>query len=208
MNNYCKICFKEIKDISLFNFVHKTNFLCESCFSKFKAKFITFKIGNVKGVAVYEYDDNLKNLIYQYKGCYDYELKDIFLFRYIHYLRLMYKGFLIVPAPSFYLDDEKRGFNHVQEIFKSLKLKMLPILRKNVKHKQSGSNKKKRSEVQNVIEIESSVNLNNKKILLVDDILTTGNTLHRCIDLLKNRGAKKIEVLVIAKTKKKKKSEY
>ncbi len=206
--NFCKICFKEIKDYSLFNLVNKRNLLCEECFSKFKSKFISFYLCNIKGTAIYEYDETLKELIYKYKGCYDYELKDIFLYRYINYLRIMYRGFYVVPAPSYHIDNLKRGFNHVEEIFKGLKLKMLPVLSKNVPHKQSSKSSKKRLNVHNVISIDKNINLKDKKILLVDDIFTTGSTLMTCIELLKGQGAKHIEILVIAKTKKKEKYEY
>lgn len=187
--------------------MNKKNILCEQCFEKQNAKFIGFKIGVVRGVAIYEYTDFIKELIYKYKGCYDYELKDVFLYRYINYLRIMYRGYYIVPAPSFHLDDEKRGFNHVIEIYKALKLEMLPIIKKIEAHKQSDMSYKKRFNVKKVFVIDN-VNLKDKKILLVDDIFTTGSTLMSCIDLLKEKGAKKIEVLVIAKTKKKEKREY
>ena len=187
--------------------MNKKNILCEQCFEKLNAKFIGFKIGAIKGVAIYEYTDFIKELIYKYKGCYDYELKDVFLYRYINYLRIMYRGYYVVPAPSFHLDDEKRGFNHVIEIYKALKLEILPIIKKIEAHKQSDMSYKKRFNVKKVFAIDN-VNLKDKKILLVDDIFTTGSTLMSCIDLLKEKGAKKIEVLVIAKTKKKEKREY
>ena len=208
MDNFCKICFKKIGDNSLYNFVNKNNLLCEDCFCKFQAKFIHFKIGNVKGLSVYEYSDYLKELIYKFKGCYDYELKDVFLYRYLTYLKLKYHGYYIVYVPSYYIDDERRGFNHVKAIFESLKLKELPILRKKIAHKQSDQTFKGRKNINNVLEIDENANLKDKKILLVDDIMTTGSTLLTSIELLKSKGAKKIEILVIAKTKKKKKEEY
>lgn len=208
MDNFCKICFKRIDDFSLYNFINKHNVLCEDCFSKLKAEFINFKIGQTKGTSIYEYTDTLKELIYKYKGCSDYELKDVFLYRYLNYLRLKYRGYHIVYIPSYHIDDEKRGFNHVKEIFKSLKLKELDALKKISAHKQSSQSSKNRRMINNVIQIDENVLLKGKKILLVDDIMTTGSTLLTSIELLKKQGAKKIEVLVIAKTKKKTKDEY
>ena len=208
MNNYCKICFKKISDFSLYNIVNKHNILCEDCFSKLNAKFLPFKIGNVKGIAIYEYTDYLKQLIYKFKGCSDYELKDVFLYRYLTFLKLKYHGFYIVYIPSYYIDDERRGFNHVKAIFESLKLKELAILSKKKPHKQSDQSYKNRRTIHDVIKIDEKISLKDKKILLVDDIVTTGSTLLTSVDLLKKQGAKKIEILVIAKTKKKKKDEY
>ena len=208
MDKFCKICFKKINDYSIFNLVQKNNLLCEDCFSKLDAKFMTFRIGNVKGLAIYEYSDYIKELIYKFKGCYDYELKDVFLFRYLTFLKLKYYGYYIVFVPSFYIDDQRRGFNHVKAIFESLKLKELDILKKISAHKQSDHSYKGRRDIKDVIDIEKNISLKGKKILLVDDIMTTGSTLLTSIGLLRNRGAQKIEILVVAKTKIKKKEEY
>ena len=208
MDKFCKICFKRISDNSLYNLIKKENILCEDCFCKLHAKFIPFKIGNVKGLSIYEYTDFIKELIYKFKGCYDYELKDVFLYRYLNFLRLKYYKFNIVYIPSYYIDDERRGFNHVRAIFETLKLKELPILRKNTAHKQSDHSAIGRRQIKDVISIDKTVHLKDKKILLVDDIMTTGSTLLTSIELLKSKGAKNIEILVIAKTKNKRKEEY
>lgn len=208
MDNFCKICFKKIGDFSLYNFIRKNNILCESCFSKFNAKFINFKIGGVKGTSIYEYSDYLKELMYKFKGCFDYELKDVFLFRYLSYLKLKYYGYYLVCAPSFHIDDEKRGFNHVRAIFQALKLKELNILKKKMAYKQSDQSFKSRKNIKDIIEIDKNTSLKDKKILLVDDIMTTGSTLLTCVELLRKHCARKIEILVIAKTKNKKKEEY
>lgn len=208
MDNFCKICFKNINDYSLYNFIRKKNVVCEDCFSKLHAQFIHFKIGNIKGTSIYEYTDFIKELIYKFKGCADYELKDVFLCRYLTYLRLKYNGYYIVFVPSFYIDDERRGFNHVKAIFESLKLKELPILKKKSAHKQSDQTFKGRRSIKEVLEIDKKILLKDKKILLVDDIMTTGSTLLTSIELLKSKGAQKIEILVIAKTKMKRKDEY
>ena len=208
MDNFCKICFKKIGDYSLYNLVRKDNLLCEECFSKFQAKFIHFKVGNVNGISIYEYTDYLKELIYKFKGCSDYELKDVFLYRYLTYLKLKYKGFYVIYVPSYHIDDERRGFNHVKAIFESLKLKELPILKKKIAHKQSDQTFKERRNIKDVITLDKNESLKGKKILIVDDIMTTGSTLLTSVELLKTLNPKKIEILVVAKTKKKKKEEY
>ena len=53
-------------------------------------KFITFKINNIEGLSLYIYDELTKELIYQFKGCYDYELGKVFLEQYIKYIRYKY----------------------------------------------------------------------------------------------------------------------
>lgn len=208
MDNYCKICFKKIIDYSLYNLINSNNILCEECFGKLKAKFYNFSIDNVHGLAIYDYDETIKELIYKYKGCYDYELKDVFLSRYLPYLRFCYMGYVVIPAPSYHIDDERRGFNHVEEIFKSLKLKMMSIIHKTKPHKQSDHSSKGRMDITNVLSIDENVSLKGKNVLLVDDILTTGSTLFSCLQLIKKLHPKKIQILVVAKTKKKPKKQY
>ena len=182
--------------------------MCENCFAKLKAKFATFKDENITGLAIHDYDETIKELIYKFKGCYDYELKDVFLTRYIQYLRIMYRGYVVIPAPSYYLDDERRGFNHVIEIFKGLNKEILPIISKIKPHKQSDHTSKGRMDITSVLKIDEKVSLKGKNVLLVDDIYTTGSTLFSCLQLIKKLHPKKIQILVIAKTKKKSKREY
>ena len=208
MDKVCKICFKDIKDESIFNLVHRNNILCEDCFCKLKVKFHKFNISNIKGTAIYDYDEVIKELLYKFKGCYDYELKDVFLYRYLSYFKLIYHNYYLIPAPSYYIDDQKRGFNHVIEIFKPLNLKVLPIIKKLKKHKQSDLSKSDRSSVNSVLSIDENVDLKGKRILLVDDILTTGSTLFSCVELIRKLKPKRLEILVIAKTKTKLKTEY
>ena len=184
----------------MYNFIHTESELCEKCFQSLRARFINFYFGDVKVLAVYDYDDMIKNLIYKFKGCYDYELKNVFLERYLLYLRIIYAGYVIVPVPSSKVDDEKRGFNHVEEIFKTLKMPMLCVLKKEVKEKQSSKSQKSRTKIDKQIVIENKEKLNGKKVLIVDDVYTTGATLYKAISLVKSASPKKVQALVIAKT--------
>ena len=196
----CKICFKEIKSSSIYNLLNEDNVLCESCFGELKGKFINFKIGTIRALAIYDYNETLKKLIYTFKGCYDYELKDVFLDRYKSYLRQIYHGYYVVPVPSSEVDDLKRGFNHVVEIFKTLNLPMLYVLKKVKRDKQSSKHKKDRLNVESILVGEKLDQISNRKILVVDDIYTTGSTIAKSLDILKKANPKKIEVLLIAKT--------
>ena len=195
----CKICFEEIKDYSLFYIVNKESQICEKCFAKFRPKFINFHIGNIDALSIYEYDENIRELLFKFKGCYDIELKDVFLGRYINYLKVKYQGYYVVPLPSYHLDDEKRGFNHIQEIYNRLNLPMLKILVKIKNEKQAKKNKKERMNSQNNFEITDTNIVKSKKILIVDDVYTTGSSMNAAINLVKQARPRKISVLVIAK---------
>ena len=196
---HCKICFEPITDISFHNVLSDQNIICENCFSLFKAKFIHFNIDTIKCLAIYDYDDNIKNLLFKFKGCYDIELKDVFLSRYITYLKTIYKGYFLVPIPSFFMDDERRGFNHVVEMYSGLNFPMLKIVEKSENHKQAKSKRKDRIMSKKRFKLTDKKSLKGKKILIVDDVYTTGSSVHAVIDLIKQLNPRKISVLVVAK---------
>ena len=145
----------------------------------------------------------MKNLIYLFKGCSDYEMKDVFLNLFIKELSIRYKGYKIVPIPSYKEDDELRGFNHVNEVYKMMKLQMLPILEKTEHFKQALKGAKRRKEIHKFLCLNTNKSLEKKKILIVDDIYTTGSTMKAAINLVEKLNPKEIRVLVLAKTKSK-----
>ena len=107
---------------------------------------------------------------------------------------------MLVPAPSSEIDDLKRGFNHVVSIYENLSLPILTVLKKKNREKQSDKTHKDRLNINKTIYAEKIEQLRNKKVLIVDDIYTTGSTILRCIELVKRVKPKQIKVLVIAKT--------
>lgn len=173
--------------------------LCSSCKRRLKPVFKKFKIDNIKGLTIYEYDEDLKTLIFQFKGCGDYELKDIFISPYSEYFSKKYKNFYLVCVPSAKEKIEERGFEHVKEMFSSLKLKSLEPVIKIKNDKQSSKHYLERLKVASSYSLLNDIDLKGKSILLVDDICTTGSTLKAVKNLLIEGGAKKIEILVIAK---------
>ena len=197
--NHCKICFKEINDYSFHNLLVRNNQICEECFKKFKPKFVHFKHGKVKCLAIYNYDATIKELLFKYKGCFDIELKTVFLERYLWYLRLKYRGYKIVALPSYYLDDEARGFNHVKEIGKLINLPILDVLEKTENIKQADQNAEGRKKIERILKINNLETIKNQKILLMDDVHTTGSSIDAAIKLIEAGNPKRIEVLVIAK---------
>ena len=161
--------------------------------------FKKFEINKVVGLAIYNYNETLKKLIFMYKGCKDFELKNVFISQFINELKLMYKNYYIVYIPSAKKHDIERGFNHVRSIFEQLKLKELNVLEKTNEEKQSSKNLKQRLKVKSSLKVKNGELIRNKKILLVDDIVTTGSTISSSIDLIREYNPQEIKVLVIAK---------
>ena len=146
----CKICFKQIQISDFCRLFDHQICLCSSCQRLLEPKFIFFKVDGYDALSIYNYTDYIKNQIYLFKGCYDYEMKDVFLNLFFRELSIIYKGYIVVPAPSFIKDDEKRGFNHVEEVFKMLNLPMKKALIKTSHFKQAEKGAKKGNKYANI----------------------------------------------------------
>ncbi len=172
--------------------------LCQKCFEKLNPVFKRFRFAGCKGLAIYHYDDYIRSLIYQLKTNMDVALAPVFLERYLH-LKYLYLNYVVLIAPSHISHTNERGFKPVEEIFKVIGWNLLDCFSKSLATKQIELNSKKRKEVKKYISLNEDVNLRDKKVLLVDDIMTTGSTIEAMVDLVRKRGAKKIEILVLAK---------
>ena len=196
----CTTCFKSFKLKSLrYLFISKP-YLCPTCYKQYEPKFIKHKINGIKAITLFEYDDNMRSLIYKFKGCYDIELSPIFLLNYAWYYRFVFFNYYLVPIPSEQEDDERRGFNHVKEIYKHLHLKTLDILYKEGEYKQSSHHAKDRYKIQEHLNIKDTSKIKGKNILIVDDVVTTGSTLRNAIKLIKKGSPRKIKIMTIAMT--------
>ena len=195
----CKICCKKLQIADIYEVFNGDSCLCNLCLEKLNPKFIKFEIEAVEGVAIYEYDDNIKAILYQLKGCYDIELAPVFLNRFKKELHLIYKGYTIIPVPSYRKDDEKREFRHVEEIFKCINLPIIYAIEKVTPFKQAEHTRKDRSHIGQHLQLVKPTAITGKKILIVDDVSTTGATLKALIKLVRSAKPKTIKILVMSK---------
>ena len=97
----------------------------------------------------------------------------VFLNLFLKELSIKYKGYIVVPVPSYIADDERRGFNHVEEVFSLLNLEMRKALIKTSHFKQAEKGAKKRQQIRKHLALKENVSLENHDVLIVDDIYTT-----------------------------------
>lgn len=200
--SYCLICFHPLNDSSLHTLLTFSKVICEKCLKKFKIIHLTLNVLGVETLFLYEYNAFLKKLIYQYKGCYDYELKDVFFFQFKKEIQKKYKGYTIVYPPSNTKDDQIRGFRHIEQMIECLHFKHLNLFYKNKSFKQSSQSFIHRKDIASVIEIKSQLLSIHSKYLIVDDIYTSGSTLKTIIHLLLSHHIPKenIKALILSKT--------
>lgn len=200
--DYCRVCNNEIKYKSISKLLNGKLYLCKHCLCEMKPNFRNIKLNNLVGMGIFLYEDNIKDLIYTYKGCFDKALAPIFLNHYLFIIKIIYFNYIFVPVPSYYLDDEERGFNHIEEILFSLDIPYIKVFDKVKNIKQSNLNFNERMKQENVFCENENINkLDNKNICLVDDVLTTGKTLTSLYQILRKYNVRKIKFLVISYTK-------
>lgn len=194
----CKICFNKIDTPGINNF-RKDVCICPKCYSEFKPKFKNEKINGIKALVLFDYDETIRKYLFQLKGCGDYELAPIFINRFVFELKIRYRNYVIVPFPSNKEDDENRGFNHVKEIFRQMNLAYADIIQKKTIFKQSDLSKEERKKISSKLIYGELDKIKGKKVLIVDDVMTTGSSILAAIDIVKKGRPKRIKILLLAR---------
>lgn len=99
-----------------------------------------------------------------------------------------------------------RGFNQAQLLAKALgEMLHVPVLSylRRTKYTKPQSKRRERERqyaVQGVFALRKNADVGGKKILLIDDVITTGATLSACARVLKKGGAASVEISTVAAT--------
>lgn len=144
---------------------------------------------------IYDYQGLAKDLIQQYKLVGDVAIAQIFQLP----RSIMKQYDYVIPAPIHPNKLAKRTFDHVTFVLDSQNIKYTQIFETEERLKQSDLSKRARALQHNPFKIKCDIELENKKILLVDDIYTTGLTIHRLAELLIVRKIRKIDALTFAR---------
>lgn len=113
---------------------------------------------------------------------------------------------IIVPVPLHPVKLRERQFNQSEMLAAHLARKMnKKVVRdrvRRIKYTAPQTELKKDERLRNVkgaFLVRKGSGFNEKTVLLVDDVLTTGATMHECAKALKDAGAKKVVALALAR---------
>lgn len=194
----CLICFAYLyHEISLIHMV-KDLPVCLSCLQKFEVNDHTLTFHHYPLRILYYYNDFFQSVLYQYKGLYDIALKDVFLCLFIDELQEKYKDYILVPAPSSLKTNQIRGFAPMETIAKTIHQNIFTGLYKKDDYKQSSLSYNQRKKVKEKIGINNKEFLKNKKVLIIDDVITSSSTMETCLTLVKSCSPLKIEILILS----------
>ncbi len=120
--------------------------------------------------------------------------------------RLLQESDFIIPVPEHFLDRIKRGYHQTYLLAKHLGRKtgksvITAFLRKPKRiPSQTGlPARQRKSNVRGAYRVKPDKKLKGSKVLLVDDVFTTGATINECAKQLKKNGAVKVYVLTLAR---------
>lgn len=172
------------------------DFLCSKCKSELPRS-MTRKANGIKGLtAVYQYsDERVKNLIEEVKFKFNDSLvKDMW----ISDIKIPEVD-LVVPIPLHWTRKNWRGFNQAEAIARMVGLPVNKALvrQKMTKQQAKLDKKKRRLNVRGAFVVKGDVK--GKRVLLIDDVYTTGESMREAGRVLKKAGAKSVWGLVLAR---------
>ena len=198
----CYICYQPLS--------RDRKIICESCWGcipKFDGildpSLKSRRLNNL--LILFEFDDIVRLMIHLFKYKNHLTLADYFALeakeRYSEMLRNAYQA--IIPVPLHQTRRRERGYNQSEQICMALsKLIHVPVrsdylVRIHPTKSQTRMSREDRDKnVKNAFYSPSGMQEN--RILLVDDVITTGSTIEACSNSLKRAGVKEVDILAVA----------
>ncbi len=189
---WCKECEKQIMKKALYKIEKKEELSFE------------------KHIYLFLYEGKIRDLILDYKfhdKSYLYKVFTEILRKNEKICGILKKYDIIIPVPIHAKRKKQRGYDQSALIAKEIS-KIVPNLkyegailqkRKHTVPQSSLTKEEREQNVKNVYKIGNKEKIKKKKIVLVDDIYTTGSTANACAKLLKQQEVEEILVFTIAK---------
>jgi competence protein ComFC len=153
-----------------------------------------------KNRSVYMYNECMKEVVALWKFRGDYAIVQAFQedFRREFY-RHFDRTFLIVPIPLSAERLYERGFNQAKALAELLALPICELLHRHHREKQSKKSRRERLRTENVFQLPEKTSLQDKRIVLIDDIYATGTTLRHAAKVLLKAGATSVSSFTLAR---------
>lgn len=156
-----------------------------------------------QNVSVFEYNDEMKEVLSTFKFRGDAALVNVFKQTFVGIYQDKISTLNIDWAIPIPLSKERlyeRGFNQAKLLADFLPLPQLEVLERTHHEKQSKKSRNERLTASHVFSMTESSKIVNKRILLVDDIYTTGSTLRHAAKLLIHNGAASVFSLTLIRS--------
>ncbi|APH06915.1 hypothetical protein A9C19_01720 [Bacillus weihaiensis] len=156
-----------------------------------------------KNISIYSYTDFMKEVLAAFKFRGDAELVTIFHKEFMDMYQRRYEKEKLDYAVPIPLSMERlydRGFNQSQLLANCLPLPQVDILKRIHLEKQSKKTRQQRIAAENMFSIKDPALIRDKKVLLVDDLYTTGTTLRHAAKVLNENGAKLVFSLTLIRS--------
>jgi ComF family protein len=110
----------------------------------------------------------------------------------------------LVPVPIHWRRRWRRGFNQTDELALVLRehtgLPIEPLLRRHTNSSQAGlTHQRRRANVRQAFSVAAPHRAAGRRLLLIDDVFTTGATANACARTLKQAGAAHVSILALAR---------
>ncbi|MFK2826316.1 ComF family protein [Bacillus sp. B190/17] len=148
--------------------------------------------------SLYLYNEAMKAFIARFKYRGDYVLARVFA----EELKAAAKKIdydVVIAVP---LSEERlyeRGFNQAEALAREAGLHLIDVLQRVHSEKQAKKSRAERLQAPQVFRLKEKSAVSNKKVLVIDDIYTTGSTLRQAAHLLKQMGAAQVQALTLAR---------
>lgn len=146
-----------------------------------------------------------KDEAYKYRAISNFILKN-FILKDLEIFKILDAYDSIIPVPVSRKRFKERGYNQSELIAKTIantmKKKLLTkeiYKTQNIVAQSTLNREERENNIKNAYQVKNKRELFNRKILLIDDIYTTGSTANECCRILESAGVKKLGVMTIAK---------
>lgn len=193
---YCKGCLNKFTPSPMRYLIEQNPLICDECIKKITKDIHIEKHYDVKILFLSTYDCVLKDFLMNYKEYGDIELAGCFLYIFLPLIKAYFHNYLFIPLPSSKERIKKRGFSHLNEILKASKLNFDDVLEKESHQEQKNINNADRFRKKGIY-LKNPSSIQNKKIVLFDDVFTSGATFLESLKVVKEANPKTIKGLII-----------